>query len=176
MDESLMGQAQNPEEQLNLFSLTGSKVEATPNFNLSAGPVMFNKGKNDFENNIKNIIRHLQSSTGFQFKSETDPFGESQTRIKSRQASATNADKHSPPAFPEGNDMTLSGDHSDNDSEHSDGSVTRKIKEIELEIKRTDLNKKQKRLLQNRKSALKCRLKKQGQTDKIKNEVEILNA
>jgi hypothetical protein len=31
---------------------------------------------------------------------------------------------------------------------------------IEKEIQRTDLSKRQKRLLQNRKSALKCRLKK----------------
>jgi len=58
MDESLMGQALNPEEQFNLFNLTAPKPEASPNFP-SAQPALFNKGKNDFENNIKNIIRHL---------------------------------------------------------------------------------------------------------------------
>jgi len=53
-----MGQALNPEEQFNLFNLTAPKPEASPNFP-SAQPALFNKGKNDFENNIKNIIRHL---------------------------------------------------------------------------------------------------------------------
>jgi len=47
-----------------------------------------------------------------------------------------------------------------NESQHSRGSVTKKLDEIEVEIARTDLSKREKRLLQNRKSALKCRLKK----------------
>ncbi len=35
-----------------------------------------------------------------------------------------------------------------------------------------DLTKRERRLLQNRKSALKCRLKKQNELDKMKNEVD----
>ena len=52
---------------------------------------------------------------------------------------------------------------SDNSSDMglSKGSVTRKLSKIEKKISRGDLSKRERRLLQNRKSALKCRLKKQ---------------
>lgn len=43
----------------------------------------------------------------------------------------------------------------------SKGSTTLKLSKIERKIQRTDLTKRERRLLQNRKSALKCRLKKQ---------------
>lgn len=51
---------------------------------------------------------------------------------------------------------------SDNSSDMglSKGSVTRKLSKIEKKISRGDLSKRERRLLQNRKSALKCRLKK----------------
>lgn len=49
---------------------------------------------------------------------------------------------------------------SDVDSEHSRGSFTKKLQQIEKQINKGDLSKREKRLLQNRKSALKCRLKK----------------
>lgn len=62
-------------------------------------------------------------------------------------------------------------DHADEDnisdcspsskSMSSDGSTTRKLIKIEKKIQRTNLSKRERRLLQNRKSALKCRLKKQ---------------
>lgn len=42
----------------------------------------------------------------------------------------------------------------------SKGSTTRKLSKIERKIQRNDLSKRERRLLQNRKSALKCRLKK----------------
>ena len=53
-----------------------------------------------------------------------------------------------------------SASNSSGGSDLSHGSTTKKLVKIEKEIQRTDLSKRQKRLLQNRKSALKCRLKK----------------
>lgn len=53
-------------------------------------------------------------------------------------------------------------------------SVTQKLQLIEQEIQRTDITKREKRLLQNRKSALKCRLKKQSYSDKLKNQLDFL--
>ena len=55
-------------------------------------------------------------------------------------------------------DDSLMGDHEDSDG--SEGSTTRKLQKIEKKIKSGNLTKKERRLLQNRKSALKCRLKK----------------
>ena len=60
---------------------------------------------------------------------------------------------------------------SDAESEHSRTSFTKKLNQIETQINRTDLSKREKRLLQNRKSALKCRLKKQGFLEKIREQL-----
>ena len=46
-------------------------------------------------------------------------------------------------------------------SSQSQGSTARKINQIEKKIRASNLSKRERRLLQNRKSALKCRLKKQ---------------
>ena len=56
----------------------------------------------------------------------------------------------------------------------SEGSTTRKLLNIEKKIQRHDLSKRERRLLQNRKSALKCRLKKQNQLEKLKGQVDKL--
>jgi hypothetical protein len=50
----------------------------------------------------------------------------------------------------------------------SGGSTTRKLSKIEKKIQRNDLTKRERRLLQNRKSALKCRLKKQDHLERTK--------
>lgn len=57
----------------------------------------------------------------------------------------------------------------------SKGSVTRKLSKIEKKICRGDLSKRERRLLQNRKSALKCRLKKQDQLERLKSLVDRLS-
>lgn len=66
---------------------------------------------------------------------------------------------------------------SDNSSDMglSKGSVTRKLSKIEKKISRGDLSKRERRLLQNRKSALKCRLKKQDQLERLKSLVDRLS-
>jgi hypothetical protein len=61
---------------------------------------------------------------------------------------------------------------SDGESEHSRTSFTKKLGEIEIEINRADLSKREKRLLQNRKSALKCRLKKQDFVERIRGQLD----
>lgn len=61
-------------------------------------------------------------------------------------------------------------------SDTSRGSTTKKLIKIEKEIQNSkDLTKRQKRLLQNRKSALKCRLKKQNQLEKLQEQIEKVN-
>jgi hypothetical protein len=57
----------------------------------------------------------------------------------------------------------------------SKGSTTLKLSKIERKIQRTDLTKRERRLLQNRKSALKCRLKKQDQMERLRGQVEKLS-
>ena len=57
----------------------------------------------------------------------------------------------------------------------SKGSTTRKLSKIEKKIQNANLSKRERRLLQNRKSALKCRLKKQDQLYRLKNQVERLS-
>lgn len=66
---------------------------------------------------------------------------------------------------------------SDNSSDLglSKGSVTRKLSKIEKKISRGDLSKRERRLLQNRKSALKCRIKKQDQLERLKGVVDRLS-
>ena len=66
---------------------------------------------------------------------------------------------------------------SDNSSDLglSKGSVTRKLSKIEKKISRGDLSKRERRLLQNRKSALKCRIKKQDQLERLKGIVDRLS-
>jgi len=59
------------------------------------------------------------------------------------------------------------------DSERSDQSYEAKLQYIESQIERTDLSKKDKRLLQNRKSALKCRIKKQSFVTTIKAQLNL---
>jgi hypothetical protein len=51
-------------------------------------------------------------------------------------------------------------DMSDHSSNLSRDSTTFKLKKLEKKIRNKDLSKRERRLLQNRKSALKCRLKK----------------
>ena len=63
------------------------------------------------------------------------------------------------------------------ESDSSRGSTTKKLLKIEKEIQNSkDLSKRQKRLLQNRKSALKCRLKKQNQLEKLQDQIEKVNS
>ena len=62
------------------------------------------------------------------------------------------------------------------ESEHSRSSFTKKLTQIEKEINRNDLSKREKRLLQNRKSALKCRLKKQDFLERIRGQLDKTNS
>jgi hypothetical protein len=64
-----------------------------------------------------------------------------------------------------GSDLDLSGDES---------STNQQLFRIERKIQQPDLSKRERRLLQNRKSALKCRLKKQNELDKMKRQVDKL--
>jgi len=61
-------------------------------------------------------------------------------------------------------------------SSQSQGSTARKLDQIEQKIRRSNLSKRERRLLQNRKSALKCRLKKQGQLERLEVQVERMAA
>ncbi len=54
-------------------------------------------------------------------------------------------------------------------------STNSKLFKIERKIGTHDMSKRQRRLLQNRKSALKCRLKKMGELDTMKYEVDELS-
>ena len=73
-------------------------------------------------------------------------------------------------------------DDSDDDSFDSSADIERELSvtntqlfKIERKIQQgTDLSKRERRLLQNRKSALKCRLKKQQELDKMKRQVDKL--
>lgn len=79
---------------------------------------------------------------------------------------------------PDADNLRMGDDSlSDNSSDMglSKGSVTRKLSKIEKKISRGDLSKRERRLLQNRKSALKCRLKKQDQLERLKSLVDRLS-
>ena len=58
------------------------------------------------------------------------------------------------------------------DLSDDDASTNNQLFRIEKKIMQPDLTKRERRLLQNRKSALKCRLKKQNELDKMKGEVD----
>ena len=58
----------------------------------------------------------------------------------------------------------------------SEDSTQRKLTSIEKRIATANLSKKERRLLQNRKSALKCRLKKQDQLSGFKGKLEKISA
>ena len=66
------------------------------------------------------------------------------------------------------------GTDDENDPDGSRASTTRKLNRIEKKIQQPNLSKKERRLLQNRKSALKCRLKKQDQLANLKGKVDVL--
>ena len=72
----------------------------------------------------------------------------------------------------------MSSDSSNNGDESGDESASatnHQLFKIERKIQQgTELSKRERRLLQNRKSALKCRLKKQQELDKMKKQVEKL--
>lgn len=57
-----------------------------------------------------------------------------------------------------------------------DDSTNNQLFLIEKKIQQPDLTKRERRLLQNRKSALKCRLKKQQELDKMKKQVDKLSS
>lgn len=61
-----------------------------------------------------------------------------------------------------------------NDMEGSRAATTRQLNRIEKKIQCKNLSKKDRRLLQNRKSALKCRLKKQDQFTSLHQKVDSL--
>ena len=65
----------------------------------------------------------------------------------------------------------------DDEDEENDGDVITKSKLFKIEklIEEKKLSKRERRLLQNRKSALKCRLKKQSELEGMKSVVEQLN-
>lgn len=72
-------------------------------------------------------------------------------------------------------DSLMNDSSADLDKDFS-GTNTQLFK-IERKIQQgTDLSKRERRLLQNRKSALKCRLKKQQELDKMKKQVERLSS
>ena len=69
-------------------------------------------------------------------------------------------------------------DHDDSqsdDSADSQDSTARKLRIIERKIRTSNLTKRERRLLQNRKSALKCRIKKQDQQERLRNQIRRLN-
>eukprot|EP00347_Sterkiella_histriomuscorum_P017170 403350401 len=61
------------------------------------------------------------------------------------------------------------------DLSDDDSSTNNQLFRIEKKIQQPDLSKRERRLLQNRKSALKCRLKKQQELDKMKKQVDKLS-
>mmetsp|Transcript_5466 Transcript_5466/g.8507 ORF Transcript_5466/g.8507 Transcript_5466/m.8507 type:complete len:136 (+) Transcript_5466:348-755(+) len=72
-------------------------------------------------------------------------------------------------------DFDAQSDNSDS-SVSAKGSTKQKLSQIERKIQSSSLSKRERRLLQNRKSALKCRLKKQGQLDKFRGRVDKLHS
>ena len=60
------------------------------------------------------------------------------------------------------------------DDDDIEASTNNQFMKIEQKIKKADLSKRDRRLLQNRKSALKCRLKKQSELDTMKIKVDKL--
>ncbi|CDW71993.1 bzip transcription factor [Stylonychia lemnae] len=91
------------------------------------------------------------------------------------------------------NELASNGDDFDNESQNQklfskdnefdsefddlsddDSSTNNQLFKIEKKIQQPDLSKRERRLLQNRKSALKCRLKKQQELDKMKKQVDKL--
>lgn len=68
------------------------------------------------------------------------------------------------------------GDGSDIDGDDDDlESALRKLNKIDKKIKRGGLSKKDRRLLQNRKSALKCRIKKEQEETKVRRDLDKLS-
>lgn len=77
-----------------------------------------------------------------------------------------------------GGDSLMLDDDDDDEAGVGDISATNtQLFKIERKIQQgTDLSKRERRLLQNRKSALKCRLKKQNELDKMKRMVDRLTS
>lgn len=92
-------------------------------------------------------------------KDESLPASSKQVKAGRQTASPMKKNKLTADLKSDFDDDSLSGDLEDSDG--SEGSTTRKLQKIEKKIKSGNLTKKERRLLQNRKSALKCRLKKQ---------------
>jgi 5-bromo-4-chloroindolyl phosphate hydrolysis protein len=66
-------------------------------------------------------------------------------------------------------------EYSDDEEDDFEG-ATRKLKSISKIIKKGGLTRKELRLLQNRKSALKCRIKKEQETYRVKKQLHALQA
>ena len=76
----------------------------------------------------------------------------------------------------EGEDIDGNSEAGSDSDVSAKGSTKHKLSQIEKKIQSNSLSKRERRLLQNRKSALKCRLKKQGQLEKCKSRVDKLQS
>lgn len=67
----------------------------------------------------------------------------------------------------------LDDDNSDSDAGGEDDleNAQAQLKKIELKIKKGGMSKRERRLLQNRKSALKCRIKKDQETYRVRSQL-----
>ena len=81
-----------------------------------------------------------------------------------------------PPLAALSDDSDGEGDASDLDGDDDDlESAMRKLNKIDKKIKKGGLTKKERRLLQNRKSALKCRIKKEQEETKVRRDLDKLS-
>lgn len=105
-----------------------------------------------------------QETSGLNITSKTPAsiIGKLKSKISKKERSSVDFEDHEDQDvdnFQENDSQSVSSQGSDS----SRGSTTKKLIKIQKEIENgKDLSKRQKRLLQNRKSALKCRLKKQN--------------